>query len=238
MEISEALEALEAMQKEYYALSYAQGMLYYDSVTGAPPGSTEGRGTAMALLSGRDFELLASPRVGALLDFLETRPDALSGLWKAQVRVLRREYDQISKIPKDEYTAYAALTNEATAVWHRSKHDDDYASFAPYIDRLVDAKRRFAGYFEPGKDAYDVWLDRHERGMTADRLETFFAGLRETIVPLIQRITGAGPPARERLSVPAVSGGRPARLLRLPDEGADHRRGVLRPCRKRASVYD
>ena len=180
------------MQKEYYAFQYAEGMLYYDSVTGAPKGSTQGRGEAMAILSGRDFELLASPRVGELLDFLESHRAELTELQSAEVRVLRREYDQISKIPKDEYTAYAALTNDATAVWHSAKENNDYAAFAPYIDRLVDAKRRFAGYFEPGKDAYDVWLDRHERGMTADRLEAFFSVLRATIVPLIRRITESG----------------------------------------------
>jgi carboxypeptidase Taq len=192
LELSGALGELAVMQKEYYAFQYAEGMLFYDSVTGAPAGSTQGRGEAMAILSGRDFDILASPRVGELLDFLESRQSALDALQNAQVRVIRREYDQICKIPKDEYTAYAALTNEATAVWHHSKQENDYASFAPYIDRLVETKRRFAGYFEPGKDTYDVWLDRHERGMTADKLDVLFAGLRDTIVPLIRRIADSG----------------------------------------------
>jgi carboxypeptidase Taq len=192
LELSKALEELQSMQKEYFAFQYAEGMLYYDSVTGAPENSTQGRGEAMAILSGRDFEILASPRVGELLDCLEARKEELTEIVNAQLRVIRREYDQISKLPKDEYTAYAALTNEATAVWHRSKQENDYASFAPYIDRLVKTKLRFAGYYEPGKDAYDVWLDRHERGMTKEKLETFFDGLRRTIVPLLGHIAGKG----------------------------------------------
>ncbi|SHH98712.1 carboxypeptidase Taq [Sporobacter termitidis DSM 10068] len=192
MELATALEELAALQKEYFAFQYAEGILYYDSVTGAPEGSTQGRGEAMAILSGRDFEILASPHVGALLDFLQTRQAELSELQNAQVRVIRREYDQISKVPKHEYTAYAALINEATAVWHRSKQENDYASFAPYIDRIVGTMIRFAGYYAPGKDAYDVWLDHHERGMTKEKLETFFGGLRRTIVPLLQRITDKG----------------------------------------------
>lgn len=192
MELKEALSELAAMQKELFAFQYAHGMLYYDSLTGAPEGSTQGRGEAMAILSGREFEILTNARIGALLDFLETRLTELSDLEKAQVRVVRRDYDEISRIPKDEYTAYTVLTNEAAAVWHKSKQDNDYASFAPYIDRLVETKKRFAAYFDPEKDAYDVWLDRHERGMTQEKLETFFAGLREAIVPLVRRIADSG----------------------------------------------
>ena len=192
MELQKAMDELAAMQKEHFALMYAESMLYYDSVTGAPEGSTDGRGEAMSILSVREYDVLASARIGELLDFLEARKQELPELVRAQVRVVRREYDQICKIPKDEYASYAALTNEASAVWHRSKQDNDYAAFAPYIDRLVELQIRFAGYFEPGKDAYDVWLDRYERGMTKEKLEAFFAQLKETIVPLVHRITKKG----------------------------------------------
>lgn len=188
MELKKALEELAEMQKAYYALQYAQGMLYYDSVTGAPEGSTEGRGVAMALLSGREFELLANDHVGELLSFLQANDAALTENQKAQVRVVRREYDQISKIPKAEYTAYTELVNKATAVWHKSKQENDYNAFAPYIDNLVETQIRFAGYYAPGKDPYDVWLDQYERGMTKEKLEEFFKGLRQTIVPLVRRI--------------------------------------------------
>lgn len=192
MEISKALGELAAFQKEYFAFQYAQGMIYYDSLTGAPEGSTNGRGEAMAILSGRDFELLANSHIGELLDYLAVHQAELSELQNAQVRVIRREYDQICKLPKDEYTAYAALMNEASAVWHSSKQENDYAAFAPYIDRIVASKIRFAEYYAPGKDAYDVWLDRHERGMTKEKLEAFFTELRRTIVPLIERIAENG----------------------------------------------
>ncbi len=192
MELNKALEDLAALQKEYFAFQYAEAMLYYDSVTGAPEGATQGRGEAMAILGGRDFEILASAHTGELLDYLAARRAALSEPQNAQVRVIRREYDQICKIPKDEYTAFTALTNDATAVWHRSKQENDYASFAPFIDKIIASLIRFAGFYDPEKDPYDVFLDRYEPGMTKDKLETFFTELRRTIVPIIARIMESG----------------------------------------------
>lgn len=192
MELNNAIAELAALQKGMFAYQYAEGVLYYDSVTVAPEGSTEGRGEALGYLSGKDYDLIANPQVGELLDFLESRQGELSELRIAQVKELRRSYDQISKIPKDEYTAYAQLTNESSAVWHRCKQENDFDSFAPYIDRIVETMVRFAGYYEPGKNAYDVWLDQHERGLTREKLEIFFPRLRQTIVPLVHRIIQSG----------------------------------------------
>ena len=44
-------------------------------------------------------------------------------------------------------------------MWHRAKLADDWASFEPYVERIVDACRRRAEALDPARDAYDVLLD-------------------------------------------------------------------------------
>lgn len=49
-----------------------------------------------------------------------------------------------------------------------------FAAFAPYIDQIVETLIRFAGYYSPGQDPYDVWLSQNERGLTAKNAGCIF----------------------------------------------------------------
>ena len=55
----------------------------------------------------------------------------------------------------------------------------------------MESLRAQAHYFAPDRDPYEVWLDRYEHGLTIAQCDTFFAALRETIVPLLAAIKRA-----------------------------------------------
>ena len=52
MEIREALEALDLLQKKLYAYRCADSSLFLDSVTVAPRNTAKGRGVALGILAG------------------------------------------------------------------------------------------------------------------------------------------------------------------------------------------
>ena len=52
----------------------------------------------------------------------------------------------------------------------------------------MDYNRRFAGYYHPEMAPYDALLNEYEEGMNVETLDAFFAQLRQTIVPLIEKI--------------------------------------------------
>ena len=56
----------------------------------------------------------------------------------------------------------------------------------------MESLRAQAHYFAPDRDPYEVWLDRYEHGLTIAQCDTFFAALRETIVPLLAAIKERG----------------------------------------------
>ena len=101
---------------------------------------------------------------------------------------LRRSCEQLTRIPADEYMAYKELCNRADDVWHTAKAQDDFALFCPVLQELVDYNRRFAGYYDASKAPYDALLNEYERGVDRKMLDSFFATLREGLVPLIQKI--------------------------------------------------
>ena len=186
--VQQAVAALKKHQATVAAYNHALGVLYLDATTAAPSDTWEGRGKTMEIMSEVTYKLSTDPEIGELLTDLEAHAEELDAQTKREVEVLRKNFDQTRKIPAEEYIAYNVLLNDAQAIWAKAKNDDDFASFAPYLEKIVDYNRRFAGYYDSNKQPYDALLNEYEEGMTMETLDAFFGQLRSAIVPLIAKI--------------------------------------------------
>ena len=191
--LKQAQEALEKHQQVLSAYNHAMGVMYLDATTVAPSGIWEGFGKTMEILSGIVYELQTKEENGELLTFLEAHGDELDAVTRRQVEVLRKSYGRMHRIPAEEYVAYSVLTSEAQNVWQKAKNEDDFASFAPYLEKIVAYNRKFAGYYNAEMEPYDALLNEYEEGLNMHTLDAFFAQLRETIVPLIAKVQQAKP---------------------------------------------
>ncbi len=193
-DVETALAALRTLEEKLAAYSHAMGVLYYDAATVAPKGTYDGRGRTMAVLSQAEYELISSPENDALLSFLEEHADELDEQANREVFLIRKQYKRLSLIPADEYVEYTVLLNEAQSVWEKAKNDNDYALFEPYLAKIVEKNRKFAGYYDSEKLPYDALLNEYEQGMNMEILDLFFEKLRLAIVPLIEKIGKAKQP--------------------------------------------
>ena len=191
--VSQAVAALKKLQSTQAAYNHAMGVLYLDATTAAPSDTWEGRGKTMEILSEITYNLSANPENGELLSYLEAHSGELDAQTKREAEVLRKGYDQINKIPAEEYIAYSVLMNDAQGVWAKAKNDDDFAAFAPYLEKIVAYNRRFAGYYNSQMKPYDALLNEYEEGLNMETLDAFFAQLRSVIVPLLAKTQGAEP---------------------------------------------
>ena len=188
MELNLALEQLATLQKKLYAYNSATSALYLDGVTVAPRDTAEGRGIALGILAGEQHKVFSAPEVGELLAFLAEHKDELTAHQNRQVELLTRNYRQLTRIPAEEYMEYAVLTNEAGDVWHRAKEENNFALFCPLLEKIIAFNIKFAGYYDSTKAPYDALLNEYERGLTTEYLDTFFAAIRERVVPVIHAI--------------------------------------------------
>lgn len=191
--LPQAAAALRKLEQTQAAYNHAMGVLYLDATTAAPSDTWEGRGKTMEIMSQITYDLLANPENGRLLSYLEAHAGELDAQVKREVEVIRKNYDQIHRIPAEEYVAYSVLLNDAQNVWQRAKNEDDFAAFVPYLEKIVDFNRKFAGYYHPEMAPYDALLNEYEEGLNMATLDTFFAQLRQVIVPLIAKIRQAEP---------------------------------------------
>ena len=192
--MKESIVRLRALEKQRFAYRYALNVVDFDAETVAPEGSADGRAEACEVLSRADFDLLVNDNTAALLR--QAAQDAETEQERAEVRELQRAYDQISKIPANEYAAFTKLTQQSIPAWVKAKRTNDFSVFAPYLEKIVAARRAQAHYFAPDRDPYEVLLDQYEHGLTIAQCDEFFATLRETIVPLLADIRDHGTPIR------------------------------------------
>ena len=186
--VQQAVAALKKHQATMAAYNHALGVLYLDATTAAPSDTWDGRGKTMEIMSEITYKLSTDPENEELLSYLEVNLEQLDDQTKREVEVLRKGFDQTKKIPAEEYVAYSVLMNDAQAVWAKAKNEDDFASFAPYLEKIMAYNRKFAGYYNPDMKPYDALLNEYEEGLNMETLDVFFAELRSAIVPLIARI--------------------------------------------------
>lgn len=189
--VKQAVEALKALQRKQSAYDHAIGVLNLDATTAAPSDTWEGRGKTIEVLSQASYDLLTDPENGELFAYLEENAASLDDQTRREVEVLKKSYEKTHKIPAKEYVAYSILLNDAQSVWHRAKQEDDFQTFAPYLEKIVAFNRKLAAYYNPELPAYDALLNEYEEGMTTAALDVFFAQVRGTIVPLLEKIQKA-----------------------------------------------
>ena len=186
--VEQAVAELKNLQQTMAAYHHALGVVYLDAATAAPKNSWEGRGKTMEVMSRITYELSSKPENGELYDFLMAHAGELDDQTRREVEVLQKSYNQTKRIPAEEYVAYSVLMNESEVAWTKAKNEDDFEAFAPYLEKIVDFNRRFAGYYNADMAPYDALLNEYEEGLNMQTLDAFFAQLRETIVPLIAKI--------------------------------------------------
>ena len=190
MELEQARRELLALQEKLSAYSHAMGLLNYDGDTTAPHGTASNRAHSMGILSEAVYRMSTGEETVSLLEYLDGEREKLTPKEKRMVYLMLKDIRFMQKIPVDEYVACEKLMIESQDVWHRAKENSDFASFAPYLEKVLETRVRFAGYADPQKDPYDFWLNEFEPGISRETCDRFFDELRERLVPMIRACGG------------------------------------------------
>lgn len=197
MKPEQAYAELVRLSREEILLSSCVDVLEWDEEVSMPRGGAEHRAAQMALLAGLVHDRGTDPRLEELLAVVEASPltDDADSPAAVNVRELRRDFDRERRMPRRLVEESARVTTLASQHWATARERADFKSFARWIDRIFELAREEAdavGYVET---PYDALLDDYEPGMTTRRLSTLFAGLKEALVPLVDAVRGAPPPA-------------------------------------------
>ncbi|WP_410514976.1 carboxypeptidase M32 [Paenibacillus sp. BR2-3] len=191
--VAEEWEKFSGLLSKMSGYSEAIGLLHWDLRTGAPRKGAEIRSRTVGMLSGESFRLETSPEMGQFTEFF-SRPAIMNQLTEIQNKIVkdcRKEYERSKSIPPERYEEYAMLAAHAETKWEIAKESNDFASFEPFLSKIVEFKQEFIDYWGVKETRYDTLLDMYEPDLTVKKVDEVFSRLRSRLVPLVEAIAAS-----------------------------------------------
>jgi len=193
MNLEDKIKKLYDYNKRLHVFDAISALTDWDRATGGPKGGIQIKQEIFSYLSGEEYNLLTSNEFGELLKSLEMQKEELNQKDRRLFDLTKRKAEDVRSIPKNEYTEYSSFIAESQEVWEEAKENNDYLMFAPYLKKIIEYNKKFAGYRQKNNmPLYDVLLDDYEEGMTMKDYDKFFETLRKDLVPLIHKILEKG----------------------------------------------
>ncbi|UOQ42751.1 carboxypeptidase M32 [Halobacillus salinarum] len=175
--------------KEQMAYKEAIGLMAWDMRTKAPIKGMDNRAEVIGVLSQKVHQLQTSEEMKHLIESLKGRfPDSVT---EKALLESEEDFERTSKIPIEEYRDYVTLQSKAEAVWGKAKDESDFASFQPYLEKLVEYNQTFAEYWGYKNHPYDALLHNYEPGITVKKLDQVFPDLKAALTELLNKIKKA-----------------------------------------------
>lgn len=185
------IKQLNELDNKLFALRYASSMVNWDAATIAPKKSVEGRATALMALSEFYYNTMINDQVKELLTRLEDNKENLDELTANKLALFKDEYEEIACVPVEEFTAYQGLRARSSKAWEEAKEKSDFSIFEPFLQQMIDFKKKYVKYRGKEGHPYNTLLHDFERGLTVEVADEFFKTLREGLVPLVKKIQAA-----------------------------------------------
>ncbi len=185
-----AYEQLCRHQRETALLSSVQHLLGWDERTLMPTASAPHRADQVTLLAGMIHRRQTDPQVGRWLEQLVESPLAAdphsdSG---TVIRRLQRQYQKQTRLPQALVEQLARTAIEGQQVWQEAREKDDFASFAPLLQKTIELKRAEADALGFDQCRYDALLDEFEPEESTANVRRVLTALRDELVALIRQL--------------------------------------------------
>jgi len=177
-------------------------LLAWDARTQMPEAGIETRGHQVSTLARLAQEMFTDEKTLALIEAAENelarQPYDVYRI--RAVQQARQAYEIARRIPIELVTEINSIKTIAEAAWVKARANDDFPAFAPLLERMVGLQRRMADVIGYQEHPYDALVSRYEPGMTASRLRTLFAELKEGLAPIRDRAIATPEPRYDFLT--------------------------------------
>jgi len=173
-------EILESY-KSIWSLNHAASLSEWDLETYMPVDASKPRGFAQAHLA-----LIHQQKVLALTECV-TKTEKLDGLddyEKGIVRNVKRELKYFTKVPPELVEELTRTATEASVVWREARKRSDFSMFQPYLEKIVQLKKKEADKLGYEGHPYNALMDLFEEDLTTQDVDRVFSPL----VPNLKRI--------------------------------------------------
>ncbi len=197
-----ALHRLHERVAELADLASVTMLLDWDQLVTMPSDGASDRAHQLGALARLTHERGADEQIGQWLAELDGAP--LDALERDIVRLARRDWERARRVPEELAVELAKASAEGQDVWQRARAENDFAAFAPALERNVELARAHGEYLADGEQSpYDGLLDDYDFGLRSEPLQAIFAELAQALAPLVGEARAHSP--RRTLEVPVAA---------------------------------
>ena len=176
-----AYTALHQQLSELADLAAAGSLMAWDMEVNLGSGSFERRASQSGSLAGLHHSIYLE-KIPALLERAEKENGSNNELNLLNLIKIRQDLEKNQKLPAAFVREAAELGGNAMPVWTHAKKNNDFASFQPWLEKIIAIKLRESEYLGYSSDPYDPLLDTYEPGLTAKE----FTGIFESFIPKLK----------------------------------------------------
>ncbi|MEC9476680.1 MAG: carboxypeptidase M32 [Planctomycetota bacterium] len=172
-------------------LQHAVTTLEWDQETHMPTGGAESRAAALGELVGISHKRSQDPALGDCIGRAEEVAQASGDAdLQALMREVRYDYDQSVRIPARLATEISESSSRAVVAWRSAREKDDFPCFEPLLKKQIELHEQYADCLQDGNSSrYDILMNLHERGMTAQSFDEICQQVVPGIRNIIERAT-------------------------------------------------
>jgi carboxypeptidase Taq len=177
---------------DLFVFQSASAVVYWDMETMMPPKAVNLRSQQLALLSRIEHRMSTDSIIGNLLKAIVQHPeyDKLDAFQKRNVYLMKKSYDEQTKLPEELVAEIAKQQTLAISVWKKAKAAKDFSMFKPELEKMVELKKKAAEILMKVKETatpYDALIDIYEPKMTAKTITKVFDELRYGLVSILKK---------------------------------------------------
>jgi len=178
--------------KNIIILQSAEAIVHWDMETMMPPKAIELRSHQLELLSRIEHKMSTEPEIETLLKEIMRQAgyDKLGYVQKRNVYLIKKQYDEQTKLPEELVAEIARQEAISVDVWKKAKAAKNFSMFRPELEKLVELKKKSSEILMDVKKTatpYDALIDIFEPKMTAKTITKVFDELREGLVSLLRK---------------------------------------------------
>jgi carboxypeptidase Taq len=185
----------------------AIGMLAdWDQLVMMPAEGGAARAQQLGTLARLTHERATGEQIGEWLVEIEhaTGAEELDEIDRDIVRLARRDWQRARRVPEQLAVERARATAEGQERWQEARAADDFAAFAPALERNVELARAYGECVaEDGESRYAGLLGDFDFGLRTDELRRVFGALARELPPLAAQARERSP--RRTLEVPVAA---------------------------------
>ncbi|MBR6225136.1 MAG: carboxypeptidase M32, partial [Firmicutes bacterium] len=197
MNIKDNIIEFKNWQKRLSAYRMALSLIGADQTFGAPSEGALFRSQRTAVLHGEYIKAFRDEKMYDIISSLDRlSEEELSenmagsgydaGDLKRELDLVLKQLDKEKAIPAEEYVEFSLILDRSKEGWLKAKKDEDYKSYAPLLQDVIDGYKRITSLQNSNLGLYDRMLDDHQPGWVQAKYDIFFNDVKERVLPLVR----------------------------------------------------